>query len=70
MFVVCLLCVCYIFVVCLLYVCCMFLQKEIEEVKVEALYIVCFLDCLLCVLVEGYLGALCRMIKEERSVVW
>jgi len=41
----------------------MFLQAEIEEVKVGALYIVCFLNCLLCVLVEGYLSALCRMIN-------
>jgi hypothetical protein len=48
----------------------MFLQKEIEEFKVGALYVVCFHNCLLCVLVAGYLSALCRMIKEERSVAW
>ena len=48
----------------------MFLQKEIEEVKVCVLYVVCFLICLSCVLVEGYLRALCRMIKEESVIVW
>ena len=59
-----------LFVICSLYVRCMCLQKEIEEFKAGALYIVCFLDCLLCVLVEGYLSALYRMIKEGGSVVW
>jgi len=63
----------YMFLVCSLcslYVRCILLEKEIEEVKVGALYVVCFLNCLMCVLVEGYLSALCRMIKEDRSVVW
>jgi len=70
MSVICLLYVCCMFVACSVYVRCVFLQKEIEEIKVGALYVVCFLNCLLCVLVEGYLSALCRIIEEERSVVW